>query len=138
MVGINDAAQVVDKKSAAAAAQESVTHPDETRAIIDNANDSFKSIKLPIMIAFVPAVLLLLFGGIAAIRGRFGRFGGFSALVVGALGAAVWALAHHVDQTSLASDPAPLGVGVHLLLASGVAGMLGGLLALISPDRGTV
>ena len=134
--GVDDAAQVVDKKSAAAAAQESAAHPDDARAIIDTANASFKSIRTPILIIFAPAVLLLVFGGIATARGRFGRFGGFSAFVVGGLCAAVWMLAHHVNQTTMSNDPAPLGIGVHLLLASGAAGILGGLLAMISPDRG--
>lgn len=88
-----------------------------------------------ILLVYSPAVLLALIGAFAVARGKLGRLGGLVALLVGAIGAAVWALLYMASHE--AKDATiTLGTGAHLLLAAGLGGIAGGLGAIVSPDRG--
>lgn len=88
-----------------------------------------------IVLVYSPALLLALLGVFAVVRGKLGRLGGLVALLVGAIGAAVWALLYLASHEAKDAT-VTLGTGAHLLLAAGLAGLLGGLGAIVSPDRG--
>jgi hypothetical protein len=84
---------------------------------------------------FVPAVLLFVLGLLLLLRDRMGRFAGLCAIVLGAGSGATFSWFWQADQTS--RDPgASLGLGVYLLLAAGLGGIVAGLGALLAPDRG--
>ncbi len=84
---------------------------------------------------FAPAVGLLVLGLAGAIAGRFGRAAGLVALLAGGWSCAMgYGLATaHVHLGELSNEP---GTAAYTLLAAGGLGALGGLLALVSPDRG--
>lgn len=84
---------------------------------------------------FAPAALLALLAIFALIRDRMGRLSGFVAILLAGACGAVFALFWQADQQS--RDPnASLGLGLYLLLAAGLGGVLAGLGALLAPDRG--
>src|SRR5512134_1336374 len=78
-----------------------------------------------IALCFLPGAVLLVLGFVAAIRGRFGRVGGTTAVVLGVIGLLVfYALNAGVD-----SDPtASRGPAMYLLLAAGALGLAGGVM----------
>lgn len=84
---------------------------------------------------FAPAGLLVLLGIVMLLRDRMGRFSGFLAIVLGGACCAVFVLFWQADQQSRDAS-ATLGLGVYLLLAAGLGGVLAGLGALVSPDHG--
>jgi hypothetical protein len=84
---------------------------------------------------FAPAGLLALLGVVMLLRDRMGRFAGLFAIVFGGACCAVFALFWRADQDSRDTS-ASLGLGVYLLLGAGLGGVLAGLGALVSPDRG--
>jgi hypothetical protein len=88
-----------------------------------------------IVLVYSPALLLALLGVFAVARGRLGRLGGFVSVLLGAISAAVWGLlymaSHEAKEATIT-----LGLGAHLLLVAGIAGIIAGLGALVSPDRG--
>ena len=86
-------------------------------------------------LVFGPPLLLLVIGGIAEKRKKLGRLGGVGAMLLGAW-AAVFAAALISVLGQDASEGAGVGAGCYLFLAGGALGGLGGLLALIKPDRG--
>lgn len=91
-----------------------------------------------------PPVLLIVFGALAEKKKRFGRLPGGISLLFGASGTlfAAGLLAAIGDKSGSGSLEAAAGIqyspgaGAYLLLAGSVLGLLGGLLALIKPDRG--
>jgi hypothetical protein len=88
-----------------------------------------------IVACFVPAGLLAALGLLLMLRDRMGRLAGLCAIGLGAASAFVFVRFWQADQVS--HDPkASLGLGVYLLLAAGLGGVLAGLGALLSPDRG--
>jgi hypothetical protein len=88
-----------------------------------------------IVACFVPGGVLAALGLILMLRDRMGRFAGLLAILLGGACGAVFARFWQADQ--LSNDPAAsLGLGVYLLLAAGLGGVLAGLGALVSPDRG--
>jgi hypothetical protein len=84
---------------------------------------------------FAPAGLLVLLGILLLLRDRMGRFAGLITLILGGACSAVFVLFWQADQQSRDASAA-LGLGVYLLLAAGLGGMLAGLGAMLSPDRG--
>jgi hypothetical protein len=84
---------------------------------------------------FGPAGLLVLLGLVNLLRDRMGRFSGVIAIVLGAACCAVFGLFWQADQNSHDAN-ASLGLGLYLLLAAGLGGVLAGLGALVSPDHG--
>ena len=109
--------------------------PPDARQSAEQAHAALETARTAASVIYAPAVLLALLGIVCGLRRRMGRLAGFLALVLGAASAAVWAVFHYVAS----SDPhhgATLGLGAHLLLACGAAGVIAGLGALLSPDRG--
>jgi phosphotransferase system glucose/maltose/N-acetylglucosamine-specific IIC component len=84
---------------------------------------------------FAPAGLLALLGILLLLRDRMGRFSGLIAMLLGGACGAVFAMFWQADQTSRDAS-ASLGLGLYLLLAAGLGGVLAGLGALVSPDHG--
>jgi hypothetical protein len=81
-----------------------------------------------VMAIFAPALLLALIGGLGVARKRFGRGAAAFALIFGLIGLGIGAI-----LKSAAEGDA--GVGMTLLLLTGVAGVVGGLMGLVKPER---
>ncbi len=88
-----------------------------------------------IVACFVPAGLLAALGLLLMLRDRMGRLSGLCAIALGGASALVFARFWQADQVSH-DAAASLGLGVYLLLAAGLGGVLAGLGAQVSPDRG--
>jgi hypothetical protein len=88
-----------------------------------------------IVACFVPAALLAALGLLLMLRDRMGRLAGLCAIALGGASAYVFARFWQADQVSH-DAAASLGLGVYLLLAAGLGGVLAGLGAMVSPDRG--
>ena len=84
-----------------------------------------------LMAFFAPAALLSLIGGLGVMRKRFGRGAGTLALLIGLIGLGVGAL-------MMGAAEGDAGIAIPLLVVTGVAGVLGGLAALIKPERALV
>jgi hypothetical protein len=93
-----------------------------------NAKDGVGAIKGIVMAIFAPAVLLALIGGLGVARKRFGRGAGTLVLLLGLIGLAIGGI-----LKSAAEGDA--GIGLTLLLVTGVSGVVGGILALVKPER---
>jgi hypothetical protein len=81
-----------------------------------------------VMAIFAPALLLALIGGLGVARKRFGRGAGAFSLLLGLVGLGIAAIL----KSAAEGDG---GIGLTLLLVTGVAGVVGGLAALIKPER---
>jgi hypothetical protein len=98
-------------------------------------SDGMNAYRSAAVACFVPSALLVLLGILCLLRDRMGRFAGLLAIVFGGASGAVFALFWQADQQSRDASAA-LGLGVYLLLAAGLGGVLAGLGALFSPDHG--
>jgi hypothetical protein len=88
-----------------------------------------------IVACFAPGALLAALGLLLMLRDRMGRLAGLCAIALGGASAYMFARFWQADQASH-DAAASLGLGVYLLLAAGLGGVLAGLGAMISPDRG--
>ncbi len=95
---------------------------------VDQAKDGLGKIKGLVMAIFAPAAVLALLGGLGVARKKFGRGAGTLALLVGLIGLAIAAL-----LKSAAEGDA--GIGLTFLLITGAAGVVGGVMALVNPER---
>ena len=95
------------------------------------AKKDIGALKGIVMAIFAPAVLLAAIGGLGVARKRFGRVAGTFALLLGLVGLGIGAILKGAAE----GDG---GIGLTLLLLTGVAGIVGGLAALIKPDRAAV
>jgi hypothetical protein len=84
---------------------------------------------------FAPAGLLTLLGVLMLLRDRMGRLAGLFAIAFGGACCAVFARFWQADQASRDAS-ASIGLGVYLVLAAGLGGVLAGLGALLHPDHG--
>ncbi len=116
---------------------------ESAQAYIDKANiaeastvakDALNQVKGITLALFAPAVLLTILGIAGLIRKQFGRLAGTGSLLLGILGLAVWAVLNQAANDASAGESVK-GIGMHLLMGTGGLGVLGGLLALIKPDR---
>lgn len=89
------------------------------------------------LLVFGPPLLLLVLGGIALKRGKFGRLGGVGALLLGGWACLFAAALMSVIEKD-SGGGAEVGAGTYVFLVAGILGALGGLLALIKPDRGAL
>jgi hypothetical protein len=88
-----------------------------------------------VLASFVPAGLLAALGLLNMLRDRMGRLSALCAIGLG--GGCGWVFFRFWQADQMSADPgASLGLGVYLLLAAGLGGVLAGLGALVSPDRG--
>ena len=109
--------------------------PEDSRRFVKAFHDGVNTYRGGIIAFFAPAGLLTLLGVLSLLRDRMGRFSGLLALVFGAACGVVFARFWQADQTSR-DAAASLGLGLYLLLAAGLGGMLAGLGAVLAPDRG--
>lgn len=99
------------------------------------AQDFIDLVQGIIVVMFLPALLLVVIGGVGAVRGKLGRLGGGGAMVLGLLGLGLNGMA--MAGLSRAEDEgmAP-GIALYLMLVACTVGFVGGLLTLIKPDLG--
>lgn len=93
-----------------------------------SAQEAVSGLKGIVMAIFVPAMFLVLIGGLGVARKKFGRVAGAFSLVFGLLGLGIASIL----KSAAEGDS---GIGLTFLLVTGVAGVVGGLLALIKPER---
>jgi hypothetical protein len=95
---------------------------------VSAAKDGVGQIKGLVLAIFAPAALLALIGGMGVARKKFGRVAGTFSLLFGLVGLGIAAL-----LKSAAEGDA--GIGLTMLIVTGVAGVVGGVLALAKPER---
>jgi hypothetical protein len=83
------------------------------------------------LVIYMPALLLLLVG-LSGFLGGFGRGRGGFALLFGIAAWGIWGLFRSAD-----SDTVSMGIGLHLLLFTGLAGVGAAIGAFVRPDVGT-
>ncbi len=133
VVGVDKATQIVAGPLGEAIDKEGGVKLKETLA---EANLEFAKVKNIILGMYAPMAVLLLLGLVGMARGRFGRVAGVFALLAGLVGAFfVYAIYTGAKE---GSAEAVVGVGIQVMFAASAIGALGGLIALILPDRGTV
>ena len=93
-----------------------------------SAKEALDGMKAIVMAIFVPALMLVLIGGLGVYRKKFGRVAGTFSLLFGLLGLGIGSLL----KSAAEGDS---GIGLTLLLVTGVAGVVGGLIALVKPER---
>jgi hypothetical protein len=93
-----------------------------------SAKKDIGALKGIVMAIFAPALLLALLGGAGVARRRFGRVAAAFSLLAGLLGLGIAAIL----KSAAEGDG---GIGLTLLLVTGVAGVVGGLVALVKPER---
>jgi hypothetical protein len=96
---------------------------------------TLSEIKDVVLVCFVPGGLLAVIGLVAVVRGRFGRLGGTVSLLLGAVALLVFVGANRGVDAS--DGDVTRGPGLYLLLATGILGVGGGLIAAVSPDHGS-
>ena len=92
------------------------------------AKKDIGALKGIVMAIFAPALLLSLLGGLGVARKRFGRVAGTFSLLAGLAGLGIAAILKGAAEGDA-------GIGLTLLLITGVAGVIGGLVALVKPER---
>jgi hypothetical protein len=98
------------------------------RAAATEGSDGIGKIKGLVLAIFAPAAVLALIGGLGVYRKKFGRGAGVLALLVGLVGLGIAAL-----LKSAAEGDA--GIGLTMLIVTGLAGVVGGVMALVKPER---
>lgn len=95
---------------------------------VSSAKEGLDAMKGIVMAIFIPAILLAAIGALGVSKRKFGRVAGVFSLLFGLIGLGIGAL--------LKSAAGPdAGIGLSLLLGTGVLGTLGGLFALVKPER---
>ncbi len=107
---------------------------EEKAKVSSSVSEGFTKFRTLMLLFYAPAAALALIGAFTSVRGRFGRLGGFFALLFGGASAGIWALFHHIAGEP--GETATLGIGLHMLLVAGLCGIVAGLGALVTPDRG--
>jgi hypothetical protein len=108
---------------------------DDSRRFAKAFSDGMDAYRGGVVAFFAPAGLLALLGIFLLLRDSMGRFAAMFAIGFGGACCAVFAEFWQADQASRDAS-ASIGLGVYLLLAAGLGGVLAGLGALVSPDRG--
>lgn len=104
---------------------------DDTKAVAE-ANEALSSVKMVVLAIFVPAFFLALMGGVAVMRRRIGRGFGILSLLFGIIGLAIWSV---IDSAATAPDgESAAGMGMHMLMLTGLGGIVGGIIATIKPE----
>ena len=125
MKGLDAVGAAVDETPAASGGIDRAEAPRFDRA---EAKKDIGAMKGIVMAIFAPAALLALLGGVGVARKRFARVAGTFSLIFGLLGLGIGAILKGAAE----GDG---GIGLTLLLVTGVAGVVGGLAALVKPER---
>ncbi len=97
--------------------------------VSSSVKETFNGVRTIVLLLYAPAAALALIGAFTSVRGKIGRLGGLFALLFGGASAGIWALLHPGETATRA-------IGLHLLLVAGLCGIVAGLGALVTPDRG--
>ncbi len=119
--GIDAVKGEISKTDVSAASMEDKTN-------LAKADTDLSSIKGIVLAIFAPALLLALIGGLGVMRKKFGRGAGTLSFLLGAVGLGIGAIL----KSAAEGDS---GIALTLLLVTGAAGLVGGLMALIKPER---
>lgn len=135
--GIDSADQVIEHANSAAV--DSYDKSDEFQASKKDANAALGDVKGVVLAIFAPALLLVLIGGVATMRKKFGRLGGVGALLFGGIGLGIWAILNTAANEVAATGGSDVkGAGMYMLMVTGLCGVVAGILTLAKPDRGPV
>ena len=110
----------------------------EVQKVVADMDELMKKVRPFLYLMYAPAALLVLLGIIGVVKQRFGRGFGILSLLLGLVTFGFWALVFFAmgeakkDQTDVAVG---VGLGVHLLLGTGILGFLGGVTNTVKPDR---
>lgn len=111
--------------------------PEAQRAMSD-LDDVLTKVKSYLYIMYAPAALLVLLGLIGVVKQKFGRGFAILSLLLGLVALGFWALLYFAAgeaKKEQAEAAFGLGLGVHLLLGTGILGFLGGAINTVKPDR---
>jgi hypothetical protein len=97
-------------------------------ATSSRAQNDLGAVKGIVMALFAPALLLAMIGGIGVKRRRFGRVAGTFSLLLGLVSLGIGSLMRGAAEGDS-------GIGMTFLLLTGIAGIVGGILALAKPER---
>ena len=103
----------------------------EGRKMAKDVDGELGKIKGFVLAIFLPALLLAVIGGLGVARKRFGRVAGTFSLIFGLLGLGIGALL----RAAAAETGDGAGIAMTILLLTGLAGFVGGILALVKPER---
>lgn len=109
---------------------------DKTKAVAKEAGELGGTIKMVILLAYSPALLCFLFGLIGVLKKSFGRGLAFGSLIFGLITFGLWAMLNSAAGDAAAAGGDVKGVGMWVMLLSGLGCTIGGLMGLIKPDRG--
>jgi|SoiMethySBSTD1v2_1073268.scaffolds.fasta_scaffold210293_3 hypothetical protein len=119
-------------------AGQKVREDPQAQKSIDDLDEILTKVKSYLFIMYAPAALLVLLGIFGVVKQRFGRGFGVLALLMGLITFGFWALlffAAGEAKKEQADAAFGLGLGVHLLLGTGILGFLGGVTNTVKPDR---
>lgn len=123
--GIQDAVGTDDAKAQIASLDR------ESRAAVAEADEGIGKVKGLVYALFAPAALLVLIGGVAAGRKRFGRVAGTFALLLGVATLGIAALM----RAAAAETATGAGIAITVLFLTGLLGFAGGIMGLAKPER---
>jgi len=103
----------------------------EGRKMAKDVDADLGTIKMFVFVIFVPALLLAVIGGMGVARKRFGRVAGTFSLLFGLIALGIGALLR--AAASETGDSA--GIAMTILLLTGLLGFIGGIMALVKPER---
>jgi hypothetical protein len=130
--GISDVQEVVSSDEAKAKIDAlDEAGKTEARKVVKEANNELDKIKGIIIGLFVPALLLALIGGLGVARKRFGRGAGVLSLLLGIVSALIGGGLH----AAFGETDGGAGIAITILVLTGLAGIIGGIMALIKPER---
>ncbi|MBA3818291.1 MAG: hypothetical protein H0X17_05325, partial [Deltaproteobacteria bacterium] len=98
------------------------------RAARSEAKSDLGAIKGIVVAIFAPALLLAVISGLGVRRQQFGRVAGTLSLLLGAVGLGIGVILKGAAEGDS-------GIGLTVLLLTGLAGVVGGILALARPER---
>ena len=140
--GLETASEVVKGAAGEAAAAAEEAGSVELKKAAGEANQALSTVKNIVLGAYAPSLLMLIIGVVAVARKQFGRLGGTGGFLFGLITLGVWAILNAASN-EVAADIAKAGgsvdsvkgMGMHLLMVAGALGLIGGLMALIKPER---
>jgi hypothetical protein len=134
VAGVTSADQVLDKQTAAMVGNEL------DKDLKESSKKDLEEVKPVILGMFVPVALIAVIGVIAVARRKFQRLGGTGALIFGlaglAIAAALLAVAGDEQATAGTDSDSIAGIGMYTMFLAAAMGTVGGIMALIKPDRG--
>jgi hypothetical protein len=110
----------------------------EIKQALDRFDELLTKVKPYLYIMYAPAALLVLLGLIGVMKQKFGRGFGVLSLLLGLVAFGFWALLYFAAgeaKKEQAEVVFGVGLGVHLLLGTGILGFVGGAVNTFKPDR---